>query len=151
MSNKLSKIEIEVLDVLYKREYDGDLDFKIDDTIFSLKGDASSSNEIGYYLEKLKRNNYVDYKEASLSKGGIIHNKYRNNIFFIWWDDIYITYEGMKFIGEYRLTSLDKTKRSIKKFIYDVIIEIRTKMISHIATFILGIIVSYIYYLIFIK
>jgi hypothetical protein len=151
MSDSLNNIEIEILDVLYKRECDGDIDFKIEHTIFSLVGDATPSQELGFYLEKLKRNNFIDYKESTLLKADGSDNRYRSNVYAILWDGIHISYKGKKFIQEYRLTRIEKTKRSIKKFGYDVLMEIRAKVVSHLATFILGIIASYIYYSLFIK
>ena len=151
MSDNLSKIEIEILDKLYSKEYELDFSIKLNSSIFELSGDASPNQEIGFYLERLKRLNYLDYEEKALTRGGQGDNKYQSNVINIWWDDIHISYKGKKYIADRRLTVLDKVGRSFLQFAKDIMLEIRSRIISHLVTFLFGVAASYCYYLIFMK
>lgn len=153
MSDNLSKIEIQILDDIYKKDYENNLDLKISIDLLPLNetNNDFKVKEAGYYLERLKRLNYLQFKEKALLRGGGDESKYNNNIHMIWWEDIYITYKGKRFIEEVRKSNWARVKESSKEFIKDIGKEMRSKIISHLASFILGIIVSYLYYLIFIR
>ncbi len=151
MNDNLTKIEIDILDKLYSKEHELNFDIKLNSLIFELKGDANPNQEVGFYLERLKRLNYLDYKEKALSRGGQGDNIYQSNVINIWWDDIHISYKGKKYVAEKRLTVLDKVRGSSLQFAKDVLMEIRSRVISHLVTFLFGIVVSYCYYLIFMK
>jgi len=151
LNDNLTKIEIDILDKLYSKEHELNFDIKLNSLIFELKGDANPNQEVGFYLERLKRLNYLDYKEKALSRGGQGDNIYQSNVINIWWDDIHISYKGKKYVAEKRLTVLDKVRGSSLQFAKDVLMEIRSRVISHLVTFLFGIVVSYCYYLIFMK
>jgi len=151
MEDNFKKLEIEILDALYKRDCNGEIDLHIKEEMFLLKGDAEPCQEVGYYLDKLKRDNYVDFRESSIRRNGDYDNRYRCNASLIWWDDIHLTYKGKSFISEYRLSRMDKVRRSVKKFFVDILNEFRARIVSHIVSFLLGVIISYSYYLWFIK
>lgn len=110
MNDNLTKIEIDILDKLYSKEHELNFDIKLNSLIFELKGDANPNQEVGFYLERLKRLNYLDYKEKALSRGGQGDNIYQSNVINIWWDDIHISYKGKKYVAEKRLTVLDKVR-----------------------------------------
>lgn len=151
MSDNLSKIEIEILDKLYSKECELDFSIKLNTSIFELSGDASPNQEIGFYLERLKRLNYLDYKDKALTRGGQSDTKFQSNVINIWWDDIHISYKGKKYIADKRLTVIDKVRRSFLQFAKDIMLEIRSRIISHLVTFLFGVAASYCYYLIFVK
>lgn len=151
MSDNLSKIEIDILDKLYSKEHELDFNIKLNSLIFELKGDASPNQEIGFYLDRLKRKGYLEYSEKALIRGGLSDNKYKSTVLSVCWDDIHISYKGQKYVAEKRLTVLDKVSRSSLQFFKDVLMEIRSRVISHLVTFLFGIVVSYCYYLIFMK
>lgn len=153
MNDNLNEIEIKILDDLYKREFENDFELDIGiDTLPLVEIDNHLKvKEAGYYLERLKRLNYIEYKDKSLLRADGHDNRYKNNIHLIWWDDIHITYKGKKIVENIRKSTWDKVIESGKDFIKDIGKEIRSKVVSHIATFILGIILSYLYYLIFVR
>ena len=149
----LNSIEVTILDYLYKRDYENNLELVISNSILPLiETDVQQqSKEVGFYLEKLKRLNYLEFEGNPFTSGGRSDSKYRNNIIMIWWDKIHITYKGRLLIEEIRQGFWDKVLKGVNNFIRDIVIEIRNKVVSHTATFILGIICAYFYYLIIIK
>jgi hypothetical protein len=55
--------------------------------------------EVAYYLDKLKRFGLIDYEESkAFVKGGRINPDYHNNVLVIWWKNIHITKEGIKYL-----------------------------------------------------
>ncbi|MEW8985762.1 MAG: hypothetical protein AB2401_01905, partial [Bacillus sp. (in: firmicutes)] len=64
---------------------------------------------------------------------------------------IHISYKGKKYIADKRLTVIDKVRRSFLQFTKDIMLEIRSRIISHLVTFLFGVAASYCYYLIFVK
>lgn len=151
LDDNISKIEIEILEAIFKKEHEMELDLKLNCSLFTLAGGALPSQEVGFYLERLRRLNYLDFKDKSLTRAGQRDNRYKSDVINIWWDDIHITYKGKRFVEDNRLTRIDKIRMSFMSFWKDVIAEIRAKAISHLVTFLTGIFASYIYYLIFLR
>lgn len=151
MKDNLHKIEIEILEKIYSKEHELDFDINLSASNFNLKGDALPNQELGFYLERLKRLNYLDFKDKVLSRAGQRDEKYKTNVINIWWDDIHITYKGKKFVQEHQMTVVDKVRLSILEFLKDIKKEMRARIISHIITFLLGISFSYLYYIMLIK
>lgn len=153
MSDNLNDIENLILDSIYRKDYEKDLEFKININDFPLTEIENNHkiHEVGYYLERLKRLNYLDFRDKSLLRADGTHEKYKNNIYMIWWDDIHISYKGKCYVEESRKRFSDRVFESSKNLIVDVGKEIRNKIVSHLATFIFGIIVSYLYYFLFIR
>lgn len=153
MSDNFNDIENKILDSVYRRDCEKDLEMKININNFPLTetDNGQKIHEVGYYLERLKRLNYLEFRDKTLLRADGINQKYKNNIYTIWWDDIHISYKGKCYVEKYRKSLSDKILESSKTFILDVGKEIRNKIVSHLATFILGIIVSNLYYFLFLK
>lgn len=153
MGDNLGEIENKILDSIYCRDYEKDFDIKINTNCFPLteNDENKKSHEAGYYLERLRRLNYLDFKDKALIRADGEDPKYKNNIIMIWWEDIHISYKGKRYVEEYRKNLSDKILESSKKFIADIGREMRNKIVSHLATFILGIFAAYLYYVLFLK
>jgi hypothetical protein len=148
MSDKLSNIENKILEELYKREYEKNLDIEININSLSLSEEENKSKtiEAGYWLKELKRMDYIDFIEnQAFHCGGAIHEKYNNNIITIYWKNIHLLYKGKNYVEEIRKTVWDKLFNSFNNFFLDISKEIRSRIISHIVTFILGFVLALIY------
>ncbi len=111
MSGELGKIEIEILEALYKREYEEELEFELDYKRFSLRGDALSSQEFGYYIDKLRRRNYIDCEDSAIIRTYGPKNRYNSNVGGFLWGNINIMRKGKNFVEENRLKAIDKIKK----------------------------------------
>lgn len=151
MNNNLNEIDMNILNKLFIREFEAELNETFNYNIVPLKETESDKRikEIGYYLERLKRWNYIEYDSDPFTRGGQKDSIYKNNILMICWDKIHITYKGKVLIEESRKSIWDKVLIVTANFIKDIGNEIRNKLISHIATFILGVFCAYIYYILF--
>lgn len=153
MTDNLSRIEVEILNLIYKKDYENDLEVKINESNISLTETESSKkiHEAGYYIERLKRLNYLDFRKGALFHADGIDSKYKNNIYFISWSDIYITSKGNEYIEKNRLKPSEKIIKSTRKLFMDIGKEIRKNIIFHLAKIILSIIFLVLCYLFFIK
>lgn len=143
----LNLIELEILERLYRRDQDRELETDFSNTVFPLEGKAEPPQELGYYLARLKREYYIDYPDSSLRRGGGTDNIYKSNVIIIWWDDIHLTRKGRNTVEENRKTVVDKVKESTKRFAIDVAKETRKKLIGLLAAWIFGALSLYAYLL----
>lgn len=119
MSDNLNHIEKKILDSIYSKDYDKDFEMEININDFPLTENDNQlkTHEAGYYLERLKRLNYLDFKDKVFIRADGTNQKYKNNIIIIWWDDIHISYKGKKYVEEYRKSLSDKILESSKNSI----------------------------------
>jgi len=152
---ELKDIEKQILYLLYRRDVEDDFGLKINISSLNLQESDSSlkTMEAAYHLNKLKELRYIEigYHPKAFLTGGDDDNKYRNNVILIMWENIKLSNKGRLFVVEDRKTLFDKFKLIITNFFKDMGNELRSKVISHIVTFILGIIVATIYILYFSK
>jgi hypothetical protein len=145
----LGEIEYKLLELLYKRDFDNefDLKFRYEDFPMSETDPGIRIKEMGYYILRLDNLGYLELgnNPPSFIEGGIDNTKYRNNICSIQFQSIKLSYKGRKFIENSRITLSDKMKNGVLNFVKDLGIEVRNKAISHLATFLLGLLTMYIY------
>lgn len=146
---ELNSIERSILESYYRLSYEDEFDYQISTDQFDLSEDKADDKvkETGYYLKKLEHNGFLEFKynPKPFLTGGHNHERYRNNISMINWDCISLTYKGKITVEELRITKWDKLKSSVTNFFKDIMSEIRAKVISHIASFVLGFIAALIY------
>jgi len=150
MSN-MNDIEKQILELLYRRDIDDDFELKILTNSLNLTetDNRLQTKEAAYYLNKLKELGFIEigYQPNAFTTGGNVNNKYRNNVTSIMWENVKLTFKGRSYVVECRKTKWDKLKSAITNFFKDIGSELRNKVISHIVTFILGIIATAIYFL----
>lgn len=146
---EITSLELNIIELIYQRDYDDKFDSNISTTDFDLTESniSDKTSEVGFYLMRLYELNYIEFnnKAAAIGTGGSNCDKYNNNIIRINWSYVKLTYKGRKYVEEQRKTFMEKIKEAVKRFTNDTIHEIRTKVISHIATFITGAFVMYLY------
>ena|GEM_PF-3640426 len=140
---KLNEIEIEILNKLYNRDYldEYQLSFKPDE--FPLTVPKKAMAELGHYLERLDKLNYVSLNYNALSTANGFDNKFNNNTIHILWDEIKLEYNGKEFIERKNMTFADKIWDASSNLLSDLLYEFRMRIISHIVSFVLGIGVTY--------
>jgi len=148
METKLSNTEIKILELLKKRYFEND--FEVELSILNLPLIESNKGlkvkEAAFYIERLIHRGYVYFEGDDFMKNDMSDNKYKSHISLIWFGNLRIYDAGLQYIEEYNLTKVDKIKRSIKKFKSDLGKDLRSKIISHLATFIFGVIATILYY-----
>jgi hypothetical protein len=148
MSDNLNDIEFKILDTIYTRDYDRDLGIHINNDSFPLteQNPKLRSHEAGHYLERLRSLNYLEFSDKAILRAGHTDNKYKNNIYTILWEGIKLSYKGRNYVEQGRKSKFHKFRDSINRFFIDIGKELRSKIISHIVTFLLGMVAAVIYY-----
>lgn len=88
-----------ILTGLYKRDFER---VKITTASLGFEG-RDAIKEAAYYLNALETLGYIEIDHNAFQMGGRTHEEFNNNVAMIWWENIHLTKDGLKYLKENNL------------------------------------------------
>lgn len=131
---ELRQIEVQILLDIYEMDLNNEPTINKNDYELTERDNQTKTKEFAMYLIKLKRHGYIDFDEhKTFLTGGIINEKYKNNVLLIYPEKIQIKDKGIECAENIKKTVAEKMKdesKDIAKKIYYEIKDFTTKTIA---------------------